>query len=79
MQGELEDIQPHLTAASKEVDKFVALVEKDANEVSELEKIVKNEDAIVTEKNKQERVYYCLLIQECVRSIHIKSFYNLIY
>ena len=64
MQGELEDIQPHLTAASKEVDKFVALVEKDANEVSELEKIVKNEDAIVTEKNKQERVYYCLLILE---------------
>ena len=53
MQGELEAIQPHLTAASKEVDKSVALVEKDLNEVSELEKIVKNEDAVVSEKTKQ--------------------------
>ena len=61
MQGELEDIQPHLTAASKEVDKCVALVEKDQNEVSELEKIVKNEDSIVTEKTKQVHT----LMQEC--------------
>jgi dynein heavy chain len=53
MQGELEAIQPHLTDASREVDKSVALVEKDLNEVSELEKIVKNEDAVVTEKTKQ--------------------------
>ena len=53
MQAELEAIQPHLTAASKEVDKSVALVEKDLNEVSELEKIVKNEDAVVSEKTKQ--------------------------
>ena len=53
MQGELEAIQPHLTAASKEVDKSVALVEKDLSEVSELEKIVKNEDAVVSEKTKQ--------------------------
>ena len=61
MQGELEDIQPHLTAASKEVDKCVALVEKDQNEVSELEKIVKNEDTIVTDKTKQAHT----LMQEC--------------
>lgn len=53
MQAELEAIQPHLTAASKEVDKSVALVEKDLNEVSELEKIVKNEDSVVSEKTKQ--------------------------
>ena len=61
MQGELEDIQPHLTAASQEVDKCVALVEKDQNEVSELEKIVKNEDGIVTEKNRQ----VSSILQEC--------------
>ena len=61
MQGELEDIQPHLTAASTEVDKCVALVDKDLNEVSELEKIVKNEDAIVSEKSKQVNA----IIQEC--------------
>ena len=61
MQGELEDIQPHLTAASQEVDKCVALVEKDQNEVSELEKIVKNEDGIVTEKNRQ----VTTILQEC--------------
>ena len=53
MQEELEAIQPHLTAASQEVDKSVALVEKDLNEVSELEKIVKNEDAVVSDKTKQ--------------------------
>ena len=53
MQEELEAIQPHLTAASKEVDKSVTLVEKDLSEVSELEKIVKNEDAVVSEKSKQ--------------------------
>lgn len=53
MQGELEAIQPHLTDASREVDKSVALVEKDLNEVSELEKVVKNEDTVVTEKTKQ--------------------------
>ena len=53
MQEELEAIQPHLTAASKEVDKSVSLVEKDLSEVSELEKIVKNEDAVVSEKSKQ--------------------------
>ena len=53
MQEELEAIQPHLTAASKEVDKSVTLVEKDLSEVSELEKIVKNEDGVVSEKSKQ--------------------------
>ena len=53
MQKELEAIQPHLTAASKEVDKSVALVEKDLSEVSELEKNVKNEDAVVSDKTKQ--------------------------
>ena len=35
------------------MDKSVALVEKDLSEVSELEKIVKNEDAVVSEKTKQ--------------------------
>ena len=61
MQEELEDIQPHLTAASKEVDKCVALVEKDQNEVSELEKIVKNVDSLVSDKTKQVKT----IIQEC--------------
>ena len=61
MQEELEDIQPHLTAASKEVDKCVALVEKDQNEVSELEKVVKNVDSLVSEKTKQVKT----IIQEC--------------
>ena len=45
-------IQPNLIEASKEVDTFMAMVEKEQMEVSELEKVVKSEDAVVNEKKK---------------------------
>ena len=52
MQEEMAAVQPSLSEISGEVDKYMTLVEKEQSEVSELEKIVKTEDANAADKKK---------------------------
>ncbi|KAM6934818.1 dynein axonemal heavy chain 7 [Xenentodon cancila] len=50
MQVKLEDLQPQLLVASKEVDKVMVVIERDSVEVAEKEKVVKMDEALA---NKQ--------------------------
>ncbi len=52
MQEEMAAVQPNLAEASQQVDAFMAAVDREQGEVSELEKVVKAEDAAAAEKKK---------------------------
>ena len=52
MQDEMALIQPKLAEASKELDSFQLMVEKEQVEITELEKVVKSHENVVGEKKK---------------------------
>ena len=52
MQDEMARIQPKLAEASKELDSFQFIVEKDQVEITELEKVVKSHENVAGEKKK---------------------------
>ncbi|RDD45105.1 Dynein heavy chain 7, axonemal, partial [Trichoplax sp. H2] len=52
MQLELENLQPQLKQASKEVDDIMVVIEAESIEVSKTEKIVKGDEAIANEQAK---------------------------
>ncbi|XP_075248722.1 dynein axonemal heavy chain 7-like isoform X2 [Convolutriloba macropyga] len=50
MQKELNDLQPQLITASKDVDEMMVIIEKDSIEVAEKEKKVKVDEAVANEQ-----------------------------
>jgi dynein heavy chain len=52
MHEEMAAVQPSLSEASQEVDAYMTLVEKEQIELVELEKMVKTDDIVVTDKKK---------------------------
>ncbi|XP_061578914.1 dynein axonemal heavy chain 7 [Cololabis saira] len=50
MQVKLEDLQPQLLVASKEVDEVMVVIERDSVEVAEKEKVVKIDEALANEQ-----------------------------
>ncbi|XP_028408947.1 dynein heavy chain 7, axonemal-like [Dendronephthya gigantea] len=50
MQRELEELQPQLVVAGKEVDEMMIVIKKESAEVAETEKIVKADEAVANEQ-----------------------------